>query len=332
MAWTFDVNNSVLSSADIGEAFIIWKDKGVAAGILEVLGSGDGRSAFENSGQTAGPNYDVLTGGTFVWNSGIDNEFSNTNAWLRVRMVGTTLEFMIQRHSSTTASYEDDYKILISPTGFVSGGASATVRPTATDQEYVHGSAGTFGAFGDYFYGMHVHVGFNAVANGNGFYSFYIVLNYTASKLAQSAFIFDCVDQGKTGDSQDWVIYIYSGSTPLAYANLGSASLSNAQGYYDYGGGSEAFYRIEGERLVNASNQSLFPSAVGIQPEDSKTRSFPIIWGTVAYTLYKGVSSFVEWKGISARNYPDTVDLATANAKVYFDDILLPWEQGTAPL
>lgn len=332
MAWTFDVNNSVLSGADIAEWAILWKDKGVAASIFEVLGTGDGRSAFENSGQTAGPNYDVLTGGTSIWNSGVDNEFSNPNAWIRLRMVGTTLEFCLQRRSSTSASYEDDLKILVSPTGFTNGGASATVRPTATDEQYIMGSAGTFGNFGLYNYDMHVHIGFNETANANGFHSFYVIINYTATKLTYSAFLFDCVEEGKTGDSQDWVIYLNSTSGVLGWSQMGYVSANYGQSYYDYGGGSEAFYRTEAEHLVNGSNQNLFPSAVGIQPEDSKTRSFPIVWGTVAFTYYKGISSFVEWKGIAARNYPDTVDLATANAKVYFDDVLVPWEQGTAPL
>jgi hypothetical protein len=332
MAWTFDVNNSCLVAGDIGKSFLIWKDKGVASSILEVLGSGDGRTAFENSGQTAGPNYDVLTGGSSVWNSGVDNEWSNTNAWLRVRVIGTTLEFIIQRQSSSSASYESAFKILVSPTGFTSGGASATVRPTGTDQQYLLGSAVAFGTFASYNTDMHIHVGFNETANANGFHSFYLALNYTASKQLYAVWLFDCVDQAKTGDAQDWVTYIYTGSTPLSYAYLGYISATYGQSYYDYGGASEAFYRTEAQHLVNGSNNAFFPSYVGIQPEDSKTRSFPIVWGCVAYTFYKGVSSFIEWKGIAARNYPDTVDLASTDAKVYFDDVLLPWEQGTAPL
>jgi hypothetical protein len=331
MTWQFDENNVVLIANDIGIEWILWKDLGVTHSVLEVLGSGDGLAAFENSGQTAGPNYDVLSGGTSVWNSSVANEFSNPNAWLRVRIVGTTFEFMIKRATTSTASLEDDFQVLISPTGFSSGGASATVRPTATDEQYILGSApSTFAAFGVYNIDTRLHVGIDDSSGSAGFHSFYIYhVNETTDQII-SGFAFDAVAQLVVGDLQPWVAYLAGIATPFTASNIGG--LLYGKCYRDYGGGSELFTTVRGHYLVDSNNNKLLPGSIPPQAEDSESRSFPVVWGNAAINFYKGVTSFLEWKGTSSRGYPDTVDIATSSAKIYVDEIMIPWKQNITPL
>lgn len=333
MTWSFDINNSVLSTDESGKWVLMLRDLGVANNYLEVLGSGDGRSAFENTGQTAGPNYDVLTGGVSSWNSGVDNEWSNTNAWIRLRMVGTTLEFLIQRAAYTSSSYEDNYLGWVSPSGGFSSGGAASTRPTATDEQQFFGTGTSTETFGAYNYNQHLHIAFNDEVNAQGFRSFYVILNYTSGKAISSAFFFDAIDEEKSGDTMPWVIYAHNTSAgALTYTKLGNATIRNGQGYYDYGGAGETFANMSTAHYTDQSGNLIFPRGVGVQPEDSKTRSAPIVWGNANLDCYKGVSSFMEWKGSATRVYPDTVDLTQPDARCYFDDVLVPWPQNVAPI
>lgn len=105
------------------------KDFWVASGAWEAVASGDGASAY-------GAASDIITA-----DSGA-NSFANytgggvANAWWRGRVVGTTAEVLITRGSASTTWW-----IRYSLLGFSGGSPSATVPPTATDQQNVRGTA-----------------------------------------------------------------------------------------------------------------------------------------------------------------------------------------------
>lgn len=333
MAWAHTVNQYVASlNNEIGRIFWDWWTLGIAQGILEIVGSGDGLVLFENEGQTAGPNYNVFTSapGT-AWNPALAGSYSNSKAWARVRMIGTTLEWIVQRDQSTSASDEDDFRIAISPNGFTGGGASAILAPTAADELYIVGTR-TNGAqvFGSYATDQTYHIGFNLTAY-NGFHSFYIAPVYTATKITVSGvWLFDACQEFVPGDVASWM---FTRSTSVLDTTRIAGSIT---GYSvrDFGGGAELFSKqYSYAYMTNTSaGQTLWPNRVPAQIGDSKARSGPAFVFSYVLSEYKGLSSLLKWKGTSGRSYPDTVDLATADAHVYIDQVLLPWPTGITPL
>ena len=89
--------------------------------------SGDGLAAYSSTGS-------VFTNGGVTGANGFDN----SGAWLRIAMPGTVgREFCIVRGSSTNF-----LAIAVSPANkFISGSPSATVAPTASDQQFLLGTA-----------------------------------------------------------------------------------------------------------------------------------------------------------------------------------------------
>ena len=104
------------------------KDFWVASGRWEVAASGDGDALYNASG-------DVIVADSGA-GSFANYTVSTKNSWCRLRMVGTSREFLIVRGSASTAWW-----IRYSLTGFSGGSPSATVAPTATDQQNVFGTA-----------------------------------------------------------------------------------------------------------------------------------------------------------------------------------------------
>ena len=104
------------------------KDFWVASGRWEVVASGDGDALYNASG-------DVITADSGA-GSFANYTVSTKNSWCRLRMVGTSREFLIERGSASTTWW-----IRYSLTGFSGGSPSATVAPTATDQQNVFGTA-----------------------------------------------------------------------------------------------------------------------------------------------------------------------------------------------
>lgn len=121
--------NTTQSSPSTGDAAMrAIKDFWVASGRWEVVASGDGDARYSASG-------DVITADSGA-GSFANYTVATKNAWCRLRMVGTTRELLIERGSASTTWW-----IRYSLLGFSGGSPSATVAPTATDQQNVHGTA-----------------------------------------------------------------------------------------------------------------------------------------------------------------------------------------------
>ncbi len=339
MTFQFDINALVLGAADaLGICWVKLKDLGVLHSALVVMGTGDGLATFENTGDTAGP-FDVLSGGATSWPDAGANTFSHTESWMRLREAGSTREFLIQRNNSSSSGVEDDVTIQFSPTGFDNTGvASATVAPTASaaDEVFVCGTAvGVEAQWGPATaLDTRVHVAIEDTAQG-GVFSFYIVCRLASNGTANGVFIYESLVDGIVGDLQPWIIHCPTGS------GSGNCEFANLDGligtYVDFGGGSEVFLPVRGTTgaslygLRDFGGGTLIPGAIPPQV-DGDARTFPIVVGRNVISDYRGICRNLRWKGTDARDYPDTVNLATVNAQVYFDDVLFPWEQTTVPL
>lgn len=337
MTWQFDEDNLILAAEDItGSFWVILKDLMVLHGTWAVAGSGDGLATFENTEDTAGP-YDVLSAGATNWNTAAANTFSHTNSWLRLKETGSTRELLIQRNNAISAVYEDDITIQSSVTGFDSGGASATLAPTATagDNKFLMGTAvGVEGSWGPvYNIDAYIHVAVQDTAV-NGVYPFVMYCRRVGGTTPNGIFIYEGLKEGIVGDPQPFAFYCPGGST---IGNLDFTSLDNTWSYYvDYGGGGETW--LDGRvslggsafGLVDGGNVRLFPGFAPPQ-EDGIARVAPIVIGRNLIGNYKGVLQHLQWKGTTARDYPDTRNLTTVNAQVYVDDVLLPRGQNSVP-
>lgn len=338
MTWQFDINNLNLAASDHGICWTKLKDLGVLHGALVVMGTGDGIAAFENTGDTAGP-FDVLTGGTSVWNSLVANEFSNTAAWMRLRETGSTREWVIFRHTSTSASFEGDYIVVFSPTGFDDTGvATANLPPTASAGDEVFMIGGplmtNYEQWGPtYNNDARIHVAIEDAAAG-GVYSWYILGRATTTGTPNGIFVYEGLSDGPAADPQPWMVHCPdSANSGFPWTN----SDDELGTYHDFGGGGEVWLAPQTPSgaspygLVDSSGGRIIPGLIPPQV-DGDARTFPIIIGRDAISSYRGICRNLKWKGTNARGYPDTRDLATANAMLYVDDVLFPWETGTVPL
>jgi hypothetical protein len=327
MTWQFDVNNlTIYSSNDVvGPPILGLIDLLVAQGAVSIVGSGDGVSNFENEGQTPGP-YNVLTSGATVWNTSAQNTFSATQAWIRFRMTGTTLEFVFQRSSATSITYTSYLNIKISPTGFDSDDADANNPPTATDEEFIIGTGTTIGGL---FIGYNESFRWSAACEDtaqDGFYPFYLVFLKESDKVVDGVMLFDVVQSKITGDTQPWVFYVPGDTRGFAINEIGA---NYGRGYKDYGGTEETFLTsLRGYFLQEYNSADLFPGVAA--QYDGKARSFPLVWGHPTGPFYKGVSRNFLYKGLNVI-YPNTSNLATSDAKIFIDDVMLPWKQNETP-
>lgn len=335
MTWQFDVNNNALGANDgIGAALLGMVRNMVAAGAASIVGSGDGISTYENQGQTAGPTWDVLTGDTSIWNSLVANEFSNTGAWVRFRMTGTTLEWIIFRRTSSTASYEENIIMRLSVTGFDNGDADANLPPTASagDEKDLCGTwPSTFGIFSSYEKNIYWHAGCEDTAQ-NGFYPFYLLITDQSGQDVDGLIFFDVITDEVGTDAHPWVFYSGFTSIGMTEAEMTSPSGNRGRAYRDYGGAQELWVDETHAMMVGNGTEAMFPGGVPAQHDDGLARDMPVIWGEPGISFFKGVSRNIRWKGTPTRIYPDTVDLASADARIYVDDCLIPWKQNETPL
>jgi len=339
MTWQFTPNVAGTSTSDnTGLALRALWDLMLLHGTHEIVGSSDGVATFANEGDTAGP-YDFTTIGA-TWGTGNAGEWSNTEAWLRLREVGTTREWIFWRYLSV-ASYSNRITIAFSPTGFVSTGtADANTPPDAPlDMVLIHGTAyaGTAGAWGpSQGVACTMHVAVNdaqGAVGAGGTHAFYLFGVNTATKSAQGFWFVDSLVDGIAGDTQAWATLTTGVPTTAPVDSVLDGKVGT---YRDFGGANEAW--LDGRSgggaspaIVEADGTVLFPGGCPTQ-DDGNARTGEIHLARAQDGIYRGKLENVVWKDTTARVYPTTAHLATADAKVYVGDLLLPWPQGVAPI
>lgn len=301
-------------------AWYLWITTLVAAGWTH-QGGGDGTS-FQNNGQTGGPFTVITTGAAGAGGLG------NNNAWVRLRSPTGNREFVMQRGSGSTL-----WRMFYSKGAGFSTGATATVRPTATDEAECIGDGSG---------------GFTTAMNNDGLYRMHVVAEDVATAGGIYGWWVHCTINGSGAFAR---LYFYEGITNAASANADKAVFINPQtvaatktimrnantvrGWFRAGFADQRWDYFPGLAYTNGNGGELFPGEAGTNPYtggDDRAKIPFSRYASLGYSGFLGMSTRVFWRG-PARVYPDTVDLATdAYAYVAGGDLLMPWPDTIAPL
>lgn len=341
MTWQYNVNVSEPGD-DTGIALWEWWKHLFSESVIDVRGSGDGDALYENVEDSTGAagggvnGYDVITeAGT--WDAETAESWSNTEAWVRVQIAGTTHEFVIMRDSNGTAQSMSKFKILYSPTGFDDTGvANATTPPTASasDEVYILGSGASFQDFTEDAVPIRIHVACEDTAQ-DGWKPWYLLCTRASDGRISGIWFFDVVENKVGSDAVPWVMFLMSNDEPTQ-TNLNGAIASpvqdNTRAWFDWGGGGQALQQIKacGPHPGGTADDPIFPGGCPTQV-DGDSRSIPVLWANDDSGFFKGTSRNLSFKGVASRTYPDTIDLSEVTAKLFVGDLIIPWEQSTAP-
>jgi hypothetical protein len=215
--------------------------------------------------------------------------------------------------------------------GFTSGG-SASAKPTATDEVTVWSPTGlTTNA------NMRPHcVAENAAYNGA--YYFWAMGINTSGTAPAWIFIFDPLDLDRVHPENDDPIVMFANTGALvgSFNVLGSDTdpFAGAHTWRRYGEIDGVWLGLRGiaQGINNGSNA--FPGGIPVNPYSGKDDVCRMAWGRDGVDgapMYAGNSRYTCWKGVSSRSWPDTYDLASADARAVLGDVVLRWPTGVTP-
>lgn len=346
MALQLDIANlSLAQNQDRYGKLIISLVNALVARGWTVEGSGDGLAAFQNSGQTAGP-YNVftsgvgyVTGGT-EWNvGGGANSFTNLRAWIRIREPSPSVrEFIFQRsNNSSLNGYALYMAIGVAYEGYLAGGASANTVPTSAGAtQFINHTVfnSTGGVWGTYNVNASIsspntliaNVMISDVVRDNNVWPFYFTVYDSTAAEHRMSWMYESLAEAPAGDAHPFVLisdtFVLTFGTPLIAPAM-TLKGRNAKGTV-----------VTTLRVFNhASSYGVFPVVtMNANPLDSKVRALPLYVADVGAdgNRYKGRMEHFRLN-MHNRNYPDTHNLAGADAKVYLGCMLADWETGVTP-
>jgi hypothetical protein len=326
----------------MGHFLIDLKNTLVATGLWVVTGSGDGLSAVQNQGQTAGigGSYDVFTASpayvdtSATWTTGGANSISNPYAWFQIKEVGGARVFQFQRHNSTS----DNISLRFCPSGVATTGATSSVAPApAPSNNFVNliGNVATRGATtmaaGQLLHSVATttvyHFWHATTARAGGVCPFAFM---TFSKLTNTfgaGFFYESLVDAVASNTEPWLLS-NAGSFGAAFGTVGTAS-SNGP-----------FWSTLGQitaGLVPWSFDYSGSAVAGINYPGSSYPPMPAdnVWRTQycrarTATAYLGRSEHF-LQNYLARDYPTTYNLASAEPKIAVGQLLLPWSTNVVP-
>jgi hypothetical protein len=302
-----------------------------------VLGTGDGVSNFKNSGQVGSAPWSVFTDvpayvdpTSTTWNATNANNWTNTNAWVRIQEPSPSVrEWTIQRSNNGTSSNYGVLTIRFAPLGFGAGGASATVVPNAAGSVAVVSNGAQFGdglannAGADLY--LNISVATAAEAQNVWPWSFWIARRDTG--VIASGFFYEFLENTESGDAQPWAQFgnsLSSWGTKLLVTN----ALNNAGSLITVQDPTSGLGTTGGICFAFPSSTTLVPGA------DGKTwdvvgavYSMPAA-GTVRR---KGTTKYLRWV-CNGRQWPNTKDLASTSPFVHLGEMIVPWAQSVTVL
>lgn len=316
----------------------------VASGLWVVTGSGDGLSAVQNQGQTAGVggSYDVFTASppyldtAGTWYSGVANSFSNGYAWFQIKEVGSARVFQFQRNSNS-GSNSEYIACRFCPTGVATTGATSTVAPAPTPtNSFVHVLGSVLArntALVGTGTGLQVttsnpttyHFWHASAPRAGGVCPFAVMVLNKSTNTYQWGFFYESMLDTQAGNTEPWLL---SSATnyPSAFGALGSGSGGPFWGTTGTTGGLVPW---SFDYTVSVVASLSFPG-VGYPPMPADN-----VWRTQycrarTATAYLGRSEHFLQNHV-ARDYPTTYNLASAEPRIALGQLLLPWATDIVP-
>ncbi len=315
MSFIFNVNKATVT----GPTLIYQLKETLKLAGWSVRSSGDGTSYGSSS--------DIITSGS----TGAGG-LGNTTAWFRIRMPvanSVTREFTFQRNSSNTAwvikySYS---------AGFSGGSPSATVTPTASDEQ----TLSTLNLNTDNTYNWAAAADYD----GDDGYAFYLATfgkpGASNGRACSGSILFDVMQDGTYAeeDIDPYIIVVtnnISGAFGQAQLNAGSAI---SKCWLRKGMSGERFDACSAG-IVGGGTGILWPSLVGQNIYNLKEQIGPIIWARATSATpspigIKGISKIAKWNGVS-RLSGDVFNLDGTRDRISFGDINLPWNGSYAKI
>jgi hypothetical protein len=315
------VNQAVTTTAAM---WFVLRTALLAAGWTQE-GSGDA-STFSNAG--TGP---VTTAAAL----------NATGAWIRLRDPSGNREMIIQRGASANV-----WSLFYSYSArFTGGSPSATVRPTATDEQtIINGS--TFGSTAVGY--AHAVVEDTAI---NGVWGWWLIRTVQSTSV-RSDFV-ACDPLSDTTDEQRFDV-LGAAIDPcvwLAFPNTATPSLSatgltvTMQQLWYPGTVNAALFQVLVARSVDytgggnaLADGTSAPAGLPVSPYGGGDELVAATWyrWTIISSSIPGVmlgsSHHLSLKCVAARQYPDVVQHGSLDlAWVYYNTIAIPWPKGTAP-
>jgi hypothetical protein len=312
MAFLYDVNNaSVATSAEVVFAL---KTLLKLAG-WDVPNSGDSLTYF--------PASDGITGA----GAGAGG-LNNSTAWFRIRGPATMSprrEFVFQRGTTERAWW---IRVSAEDT-FVGGAPSATVAPTATDQENLHGTV----AAGTALFAVAATYKFHMAADDAAPFTWYCESAINGTGAVDAILLFDAMVAGSFNalDQDPAIYYITNGAASLDITALGGAA--GPKGWYQKDLAGDIFVPMPLLYYNSNSFGTGVPENIGTNPYDSDDNHFPIPCGrpsgAATQVGWKGFLSMTRWCGVNRANM-DTLSDGGTRTKVIMGMIVLPWD-GSVP-
>jgi len=252
---------------------------------------------------------------------------NNSTAWFRVRApasMSPRREFVFQRGTTERAwwiqvSAED---------GFITGG-SATVAPTATDDENLYGTAAT----GTTLFTTAATYNFHMAADNASPFNWWCTSMVNATAVLDAILLFDTMVAGSfnAADEDPAIYYVNLGTGALDSGQLYSAS--GPKGWYKKDLSGELFVPIHAFIYQSGSVGVFVPGLTGTNPYDGDDNHFPVPYGRASGDTtqvgWKGFGTMMRWLGTNRANM-DTLSDGGTRTKVTIGDVVLPWD-GSVP-
>lgn len=269
---------------------------------------------------------DLITSGAIM---------NTNNAWFVIRDPGGVRSFLIQRGTSVTV-----YRIYYSASaGFVGtgfGAVSATVPPSATDQQQTLGSSGSTASY----FAVSPAPSFvvNAVAQDaadDGVYGFW---HFMPHQQGYNPGCF-CLEPVKDGNPLDPDPCVVMGPMTISSGPSSSTLTINQQVscWYGKGTGSEVYRGVNAAEMYKPSTGSsnlVPPSSFGlVTTRQGEEYEIGICWGwnNTQYAAsggFKGTGRHVRWKSVGFRDYPFLYDRDEATPRYVIKNLTFPWPAG----
>ncbi len=312
MTFLFDVNNESCTGP---EAVYLLKELLKSAG-WTVKASSDGTTYNATS--------DIILSGS----SGASG-LANNSAWFRIQDPIAQREFVIQRGTSNPV-----WRVAYSASSKFTSGGSASVLPTATDQQFIIGSSGATASWftTDNTYRWH---GGADNADGYGFWAAGIAVGGATNP--NHIFLFEPMKSGSYNvlDIDPYIIYTeVTGAVCQATDFRGTG----VNGWARKGFSDETWVNWHGEQILSNVSVEIYPSGVGTNPFNGKDTLISLVFGRptrglsggIAMGGFKGIAQNTKWNAI-ARTTGTTLTIETIRDRIILGDINVPWN-GSNPV